>query len=428
MARLRHRLTVPLVLVLLAGPLAGPGPVSGAGAPALPPGFTDELVATVAAPIALAFTPDGRLLITTQDGTLRVYRDGALLPAAALALGKRVCGDDESGLLGVAVDPAFATNGFIYLFYTMHSDAGCFDRLSRFTLSPDNVAADETVLIDGIASTGKHNGGDVQFGRDGLLYVGVGDGDGGGGPARDPATLYGKILRLTADGDIPDGNSYAGAAGARRCSLPTAARRGAGPCQEVFAMGLRNPFRLAFDPNADGTRFYINDVGEGAREEIDEGKAGADYGWPVCEGRCSEARPGLTEPVTDYGRPDGCGAITGGAFVPRGIWPAAYDGGYVFSDFDCGKLFLLTPGGKTVDFVAGQGAGVVHLVFGPSSGTQALYYSTYARGGQVHRLAYSGPAPGRGSPTARASAGVVATAAGLGGGLVRGALLLDFTP
>jgi glucose/arabinose dehydrogenase len=159
--------------------------------------------------------------------------------------------------------------------------------VARYTLSGNDAAKFDKVLIDNIPSpAGNHNAGDLHFGKDGYLYVSVGDGGcdyandsgcaGQNDAARDQNVLLGKILRITREGDIPATNPYRGTDSAR-CN--TTGRTGAGKkCQETFAWGLRNPFRMAFDPNASHTRFFINDVGQNAREEIDQGKAGADYG------------------------------------------------------------------------------------------------------------------------------------------------------
>src|SRR4030095_8902969 len=166
------------------------------------------------------------------------------------------------------------------------------NRVARFILNDDNTldVESETILIDNIrSSNGNHNGGDLQFGKDGFLYISVGDGgadyagDSGAGGANDAArdmhVLLGKILRITRDGFIPPTNPFQGANSAR-CN--TAGMTMAGNwCQETFAWGLRNPFRLAFDPNAAGTRFFIHDLGQGAWEEIDEAVPGADYGWGI---------------------------------------------------------------------------------------------------------------------------------------------------
>jgi glucose/arabinose dehydrogenase len=416
---------IPRVLLglLLALPLI-PLPVAAA---TVPPGFDDAPVASVPQPTAFAFTPDGRMLVTSKPGRLRVVRDGALLPDPALDLSARICPESERGLLGVAVDPDFATNRRVYLYYTFKKFGTCgfaappngpVNRVSRFVLDGDRIdPASETVLIDGIQSTGgNHNGGHLQFGRDNHLYVSVGDGgcdyagDSGcalaNDAARDRNVLLGKVLRITAGGGIPTDNPFRGA-GTARCNETGSAPRGV-ICQETYAWGLRNPFRLGFDTNAAGTRFLINDVGQSAWEEIDEGRAGADYGWNLREGHCAAgsttdcgAPPaGLTNPIFDYSRGSGCGAITGGAFVPRGLWPAQYDGRYLFADYVCGKIqsLQLTPGGLTADDFGTDMGPVIDLAFGPSSTSRALYYLTFA--GAVRRIAYTG----NGSPAAVADA------------------------
>ena len=397
---------------------------AASAAAALPPDFVDTLVATVASPTALAFTPDGRLLITTQPGTLRVYEQGALLATPALDLSARICSDFERGLLGVAVDPAFATNHFIYLYYTFNKSGACernsantpVNRVSRFLLSDTNAVdpASEVILVDNIPSpNGNHNAGDLHFGKDGYLYISTGDGgcdyakDSGcaglNDAARDQHVLLGKILRITATGAIPPTNPFQGSDSAR-CNVTGRTDPGK-KCQETFAWGLRNPFRFAFDPNASATRFFINDVGQNAWEEIDLGQAGADYGWNVREGHCANgsttdcgASPaGMANPIYDYNHSSGCRSITGGAFVPAGVWPTGYDGAYLFGDFVCGKIFMLTPtagGGFTrAEFATGLGASsAVAMTFGPDGASQALFYTTYAGGGQVRRIAYTGSA------------------------------------
>jgi glucose/arabinose dehydrogenase len=383
---------------------------------AVPAGFQDTLVATVSAPTAIAFTPDGRLLITTQTGRLLVYDDGVLLAAPALDLGPRLCTNSERGLLGVAVDPAFASNRFIYLFYTLRKTASCdftaVNRVSRFTLADTNTVstATELVLLDNMPShNGNHNGGDLHFGRDQRLYVSVGDGGcdyrgdsgcaGANDAARDRHVLLGKILRVTPGGGIPPDNPFLGA-GSVRCNMTGRGQPGE-VCQETFAWGLRNPFRLAFDPNTTATRFFINDVGQNVWEEINEGRPGADYGWNVREGHCVNGSatncgpppPGMTNPVYDYAHADGCASITGGAFVPNGVWPAEYTGAYLFSDYVCGRIFRIVKQAdgsynRTV-FASGLGGGsAVTMIFGPWQGSQSLYYTTYAGGGQVRRIDY----------------------------------------
>ncbi|MGH9279517.1 MAG: PQQ-dependent sugar dehydrogenase [Acidimicrobiales bacterium] len=410
------------VFGLLAAGLAAVGLVGVAAVPAgaaiVPSGFVDELVAdNIGNPTAFAFTPDGRILATTQPGLVRVIRNGGLLATPALDISGKVCSNSERGLLGIAVDPQFTTNGFVFLYYSFKRSASCdgstVNRVSRFVMAGDTLGG-EVGLVDNIPSpAGNHNAGDLNFGQDGFLYVSVGDGGcdyAGGGcggsnnAARDRHALVGKILRITRNGGIPPGNPFGSGEGTAPCAAVGVLSTPGVWCQETFASGLRNPFRMAFDPNAAGTRFYINDVGQSTWEEIDDGAAGADYGWNVREGHCATgstsncgAPPaGMTNPIFDYGRADGCTTITGGAFVPSGAWPANYQGKYLFADFGCGRLFRLDPngsGGFTRVEVASALGTIVHLRFAPWSGTQALFYTTYASGGEIRRIGHLASIP-----------------------------------
>lgn len=410
------RLALP---ALLAAALSIP-----AGA-AVPAGFTDTVVVmSIANPTDIAFTPDGRLLITTKGGALRVFAGGSLLTTPALSL--TVCSNSERGLLGVAVDPDFANNSFIYLYYTASAGGTCQNRVSRFTLPAGNVIspATELVLVNSISrmsgDAGNHNGGGLGFGKDGLLYISIGDGgcdyandsgcQGSNDASRDKHALLGKLLRVTTTGGIPADNPFQGA-GTGRCNtngLTTAGNH----CQETFAWGYRNPFRFAFDPNAAGTRVFVNDVGEGAREEVDEVQAGADFGWNCREGTqvnntggpCSPTPPNMIPPIFEYSHgarvpgtssptgptPPSCNSITGGAFVPNGTWPG-YDGAYLASDYVCGWIFTLRQGAggtwTASDFAASLGANsAVTIKFNPFNAAAGLYYTTFAGGGQIHRV------------------------------------------
>ena len=399
----------------------------------LPSGFEDRLVASTTKPTALAFTPDGRMLVATQLGQLRIYKNGQLLQTPALDISSKICANAERGMLGVAVDPNFSTNKYVYLYYTYNKFGVCptgqptnannpVNRVSRFVMSGDAVdPATEKVLIDNIPSpNGNHNAGDLSFGKDGYLYITVGDGGcdyngdsgcaGANDASRDQHVLLGKVLRITSDGEIPSTNPYTGTSSAR-CNLNGRTDPGK-HCQETFSWGLRNPFRFAFDPNAAGTRFFINDVGQNAWEEVDQGTAGADYAWNLCEGThdnpdrtgsvvCTAAP--YTPPVHEYSHTNtGCRSVTGGAFAPNGLWPASYDDSYLFGDYVCNKIFKLTPndGGDftRTEFASGLVAGgPTAMTFGPYGSSQALYYTTYANGGEVHRISY---AVGNQSPTA----------------------------
>ncbi len=421
------RLLWVLLAVLLVSPVGLISPLTPprAEAAVVPAGFADQFVAAVPSPTDVAFTPDGRMLITARTGELRVFQNGALVPTPAITL--PVCTNKERGLVGVAIDPAFASNHFIYLYHTVKVGScgtlGPFNRVSRFTLSDANQAQSEKILVDKIASLGNHNGGDLNFGpTDGKLYISVGDAgcrlndtsacQNDNDNARSNSILNGKMLRVNpADGSFPTGsggNPYSGAANVRRCGNPAGVPSGTGPCGEIWATGLRNPFRFTFKPEAPNT-MHINDVGTYRWEEVDRGVAGADYGFNLREGSCvansysnCPAPPaGLTDPIFSYKHTslsDGdlpCTAITGAAFVPEGLWPAPYSGSYLFSDYACGRIFRMAPSGNgftPVPFATGLGTGAgVSMGFGPADGTRALYYTTFVNGGEVRRIISTTP-------------------------------------
>jgi glucose/arabinose dehydrogenase/Ca2+-binding RTX toxin-like protein len=440
-SRSERRIVVVVVLGLLMGFLPLLLLQAGPVAATVRTGFEDRSVASVDQPIGLAFTPDGRMLVANEPGRLWVYKNGQLLQTPALDISNKVCANYESGLLGVAVDPNFGTagNNYVYLTYTHKRSGVCpttewdpdkpdnpVNRVSRFVMSGDTIdPLSEQVLIDNIPTpTGYHGTGDLSFGKNGYLYVSVGDGkcDYAGDStcfnendaARDPHVLLGKILRITRSGGIPATNPYTGTDSVR-CNLTGRTDVGK-KCQEIFATGLRNPFRFAFDPDVSGTRFFINDVGGPRWEEIDQGKKGADYAWNLCEGNHDNpSGPGLvdcsaapyTPPIHEYSHNTGCSAITGAAFVPNGAWPVEYDSSYLFGDYVCGKIFELEPdgaGGFTQSEFASdldQG-GPIAMAFGPHGSGQALYYTTFANGGEVRRIAYTGST--NRSPTAAVTA------------------------
>jgi glucose/arabinose dehydrogenase/PKD repeat protein len=411
MRRLSWGVLIAALLTMAAPSVAVAVPPAQRAA-AAPTGFTDTTLFSLAGPSAIAWTPDGRMLVTSDAGQLRVARGGVLVAAPALDLSARSCTDGERGLVGLAVDPAFATNSFVYLYWNYNKFGSCstgtstapVNRVTRHVLGSDDkvVAGSERVILDNLASPAtNHNGGDLEFGADGLLYVSVGDGGCQlGQPTRCAAQnqnsrrldiLNGKVLRITRDGTIPAGNPYATAAGARRCGDPAGVPAGTGPCRETWAAGFRNPFRIARRPGT--SSFYVNDVGQNTWEEIDALQVGKDYGWNVREGFCATGSTTdcgtntFTNPLFAYGRGDGCASITGGAFVPDGLWPAPYAGSYLFGDFVCGGIYRLAPaagGGFTREPVIPGAVSPVHLDFGPAGSTSALYYLSYS--GSVHRI------------------------------------------
>ena len=417
------RMSTPLAAVLLAVLVLCFFHTEPAGA--LPDGFDEGKVIDVPAPTALDFMPDGRMLVSSKPGQLYVVDDGQR--SVALDLGPDACSNSERGLLGVAVDPDFGDAGHnhVYLYYTYDRSGQCpvsepsnpnnpVNRVSRFTMSNNALeAGSEQVLLDNIPSpNGNHNGGDLKFGKDKLLYVSIGDGgcDYAEGTkcqyendaSRDPNVVLGKVLRIGRDGGIPTSNPYTGP-GSDRCNQSGRTASG-NNCRETFASGFRNPFRMALDPDASGTSLRVNDVGGGSWEEINRAEAGADYGWNLCEGRhdnpyrdgqvdCSGRT--YTGPVHEYSHSSGCESITGGAFVPDGFWPSSYDRAYLFGDYVCNKIFKLTPeaggGFRKEVFADGLGAGgPIAMDFGPyEAGDEALYYTTFDGGGQVRRIVHT---------------------------------------
>ncbi|MGZ4790224.1 MAG: PQQ-dependent sugar dehydrogenase [Ilumatobacteraceae bacterium] len=365
----------------------------------VPSGFTDVQVAAPGAGTGIVGLPDGTVLVLVQSGSVRLIRGDVLVPTPALTMSLSPCNTGERGLLGVAVDPDFGVNGYLYLYFTHSSPtapAGCVNRASRFTMSGSTIDPNsEVVLVDNISSNpGNHNGGDLEIGGDGYLYISVGDGGidprTGASPSnagQDLTLLNGKILRVVpSTGEPAPGNPISGP-GTASCRIR--GNTSATPttkCQELYAWGLRNPFRFAFDPNTGPDRFFINDVGLDTREEVDEGGIGRNYGWPIREGicpigqnpPCPPANPasGFTEPLTDYPHPQG-EVITAGAFIPNGHWPVQYDGGYLFADAGTGIMWLRKQDG-TVDYAnpfATNLGSIADMAFVTTKDSIALYYT-----------------------------------------------------
>jgi glucose/arabinose dehydrogenase len=329
-------------------------------------GFQQTLVASdISSPTAMEFAPDGRLFVCQQSGGLRVIKNGALLPTDFVTLS--VASNSERGLLGIAFDPNFDSNRFIYLYYTRSTPTPIKNRVSRFTagiLNPDIAEPNsEVVILDNIASdAGNHNGGAIHFGLDGKLYVAIGDGGQNSSNSQSLSTLSGKLLRINPDGSIPSDNPFVGTSGARG---------------EIWALGLRNPFTFGIDPVSG--KIHINDVGENSWEEINLGIAGANYGWPTCEGTCNN--PNFTNPIYTYGHDVGR-AITGGAFYRGGQFPSTYAGSYFFSDYLGGWIKQLDTANQVTDFWNPQN-GPVDLKVGPDG---SLYYLSIFHGA-VYKIA-----------------------------------------
>ena len=352
--------------------------VSFGGSAALPAGFSlTTLTGAFTSTTAMAVAPDGRIFVCEQGGTLRLVSGGALLAAPFATL--PTTANDERGLLGVALDPAFAVNGFVYVYYTAATPT-IHNRISRLTADPGApdlmLAGSELALVDlpDLLAT-NHNGGALHFGPNGKLYAAVGN---NAVNANSPslATTLGKLLRFNADGSIPADNPFAATA--------------TGPNRAIWALGLRNPFSFAFQPGTG--RMHINDVGENTWEEVNRGLAGADYGWPASEGPTS--LPGITGPIFAYGHSDGLPAgqpastgtflqgiaIVGAAFDPAGsTWPAAYHGSYYFSDLGAGWVARMELATGTVStFMTGLGS-MRDLAFGTDGSLLVLSQTALQR-------------------------------------------------
>lgn len=345
-----------------------------AGAATLPPNFTETQVAIgLSSPTAMAFAPDGRLFVCEEAGAIRVIKNNALLPAPFATVNTSTL--HERGLLGIAVDPNFASNNFIYVFYTAQTPA-VHSRVSRFTANGDvAVVGSEQILLElnDLSPNSNHIGGALHFSPDGKLYIATGD-DGSGANSQSLTTLMGKILRINADGSIPVDNPFFGSA--------------SGDNRAIWALGLRNPFTFNFQPGTG--RMFINDVGESAAEEINDGVLGSNYGWPTCEGPCSPANSNFRDPIFAYGHGSsgttGC-AVVGAAFYNPTVaqFPAEYVGKYFFADFCSGwirKLDLAT--NTATDFAAGV-LSPADLAVSPDG---ALYYLARS-GGTVHRIQFT---------------------------------------
>ena len=286
----------------------------------LPSGFTESVVASgIASATTMDFAPDGRLFVCQQNGQLRVIKNDTLLATPFLTVTTDSTG--ERGLLGVAFDPDFANNQWVYIYYTVPGTTP-HNRVSRFTANGDvAVSGSEKVILElnDLSTASNHNGGAIHFGLDAKLYVAVGE-NANSANSQTLANLLGKMLRINADGSIPGDNPFYNTA--------------TGVNRAIWALGLRNPFTFGIQPGTG--RMFINDVGEGSWEEINDGFAGTNYGWPTCEGACNPPNPNFRDPIYQYSHAEGC-AIVGGAFYNPAAtqFPPEYTGVYFFADL-CG--------------------------------------------------------------------------------------------
>ncbi len=319
-----------------------------------------KVVGGLSEPTAMAFAPDGRIFVAQQGGKLRVVKDGRLLSQPFVTV--KTDSRGERGLLGVAVDPNFASNGYVYVYYTAKTPR-VHNRVARFTASGDVAAGGSmrTILeLNDLSERQNHNGGAIHFGRGGKLYIAVGE-NAQESNAQSLKNLKGKLLRINKDGSIPRDNPFV--------------KQTSGRNEAIWALGLRNPFSFAVQPGSG--KIYINDVGATRWEEINRGVKGANYGWPRYEG--PERDQKYRAPIFAYrhdGKPatTGC-AITGGAFYnPATVrFPTRFVGDYFFADFCNGWIrrldsrtgrvssFATTPRFGTVDIQVGDDGGLYYL-------------------------------------------------------------------
>jgi len=297
---------------LLSGDGEGAGGTVAAEVVAPPGGLVVETVVEgLEIPWDLAFTPDGRILVTERPGRIRVVKDGLLQedPYATIDVFHR----SEAGLMGIALHPRFADNGYLYVCYTYRSGRGTYNRIARLTDRGDH-AADHHVILDGIPGDTRHDGCRIRFGPDGYLYATTGD-------ATDPElsqdldSLAGKVLRMTADGDAPSDNPFPG-------SL-------------VFTWGHRNPQGLDWHPETGD--LFITEHGPNRDDEVNLLRPGGNYGWPEVTGAAGEPEYvdsvlALTPTV----------AIAGAAFVSGGSMPTSWQGNLVFAALKSSHLQRVT--------------------------------------------------------------------------------------
>lgn len=319
----------------------GNPPPPGNGSYQVEPAFPDL---SFSRPLYLDHAGDGsdRLFVVEQSGTIQVFENNASISDQSVFLDIRGRVDDsgnEEGLLGLAFHPDYANNGFFYVNYTADNQT----IISRFEVSgsnPDQAdSGSETVILTYNQPFSNHNGGHLAFGPDGYLYIASGDGGSAGDPdenAQNRKTLLGNILRIDVDG-AENGNNYA---------IPPDnpfTGNSEGFREEIYAYGLRNPWRFSFD--SENGDLLAGDVGQGTLEEIDIIESGGNYGWDIMEGtQCFEPssgcdQSGLTLPVWEYGRDEGI-SVTGG-YVYRGPGLNDLTGQYIYGDFGTGRIWAL---------------------------------------------------------------------------------------
>jgi uncharacterized protein (TIGR03437 family) len=355
----------------------------------------------------------GRLFFVQQNGLVRIFRNGAVSSRAFLDITAKTRAGGEQGLLGLAFPPGFARSQRFYVDYT---DLNGDTTISQYRVSSDPDVADaatEIVLLKIPQPFANHNGGQVRFGPDGYLYIGMGDGGSGGDPfgnGQNRGALLGKLLRIDVESDpgrvrIPPDNPFVGVSGAR---------------PEIWAVGLRNPWRFTFDRATND--LWIADVGQDSYEEVDFQPAashgGENYGWNRMEGlHCYTANcssQGLTLPVAEYSHADGC-SVTGG-FVYRGRSSPGLRGIYLYGDYCSGRIWGIERQGTTWANRLLLASGFSLSTFGEDEAGDV--YAANAANGSIYHI--------EGSTAPRLNSGAVVNAASFVAGLTPGSLATVF--
>lgn len=307
---------------------------SFANAATLPTGFTETRIATGLDPTGVTVMDDGRVLVTIKSGRILLIKNDVPLATPLLTI-PNVDNWNERGLLAVVQDPAFATNGYIYVYYTYKNPTTntSNNRVSRFTVVGDVANANSQLVLidfDNLSTIGWHNGGGLAYGLDGKIYASTGE-NANAANAQSFNNLLGKVIRINPDGSIPTDNPFYNST--------------TGKNRAIYALGLRNPFRMKLQPVTG--KIYMNEVGAGSWEEINEVKAGRNYGWPTIEGRRTNqtAPANYEDPIYAYDHNNGNCSITGGTFYnPTTVqFPAQYTNKYFFLDYCAGWIRYVDP-------------------------------------------------------------------------------------
>lgn len=322
-------------------------------------------------PTGFEIAPDGRIFVLQQNGVVRIYKNGQLLATPFTTVPVSPAGGDL-GLLGIAFDPQFAANHYVYFYYTSTNG---INSVARYNATNDTVSDGPFVLYESAVEAQQfHAGGTIQFGPDGKLYISIGENQypPNSQELDNPA---GKVLRINKDGTIPTDNPFYGQTG---------------KAWEIWAYGLRNPFRFQFD-KASG-QLYLGDVGQDGWEEINIITKGGNYGWPVCEGTCSVA--GMINPLYTYIHTGRNYSVTGGFVYNGTVFPQAYQGAYFFGDYaqgylktlslsEAGELLGVNPfdlsAGSVVDMKEAPDGSMYYLTIFPGR----LYQTVYATSNHV---------------------------------------------